>query len=122
MDKVNFICSVAPGTGIPVSLPPGGPIIPGTGTPEGAKAYCDALKKRYKEMQDDHNTEENAEKAKECSSSGWDPEDEEQGSSDDFSDCPNFFPFPIPGTAAPGTDPGSILIPDCFGECSCSDQ
>ena len=95
----------------------GGPIpgVPGTDTPEGLCAYCEALQKAYGKMQDGWNTEENAEKAAECASSGWDPEDEE-GEGDDFSNCPDFPPPPGPPE---NPYPGNKIIPDCEVECPC---
>ncbi|MEW5749019.1 MAG: hypothetical protein AB1793_09600 [Candidatus Thermoplasmatota archaeon] len=95
----------------------GGPVpgVPGTDTPAGLCAYCEALKETYGKMQGRWNTEDNAEKAAECASSGWDPEDEE-GEGDDFSNCPDFPPPPGPPE---DPYPDNKVIPDCDCECPC---
>lgn len=94
------------------------PGIPGTDTAAGRCAYCEALKKAYKKIQDRWNNGDNAETAEGCAcgeDGPWDPEDEEEPG-DDFSDCPN-FPPPPGGCEGQPPFPDNKIVPDC--ECTC---
>lgn len=106
------ICSIQEGGG-PVTGSGGNPV-PGTDTPDGLCAYCEALKHAHTAVQKRWNTAGNAQTAEDCACEAqgpWDP-------GDGYPDCPAFS---VPPNGCDGLPPypDDKIIPDCGCTCPC---